>query len=72
MFFKYFSRQILFSRAFQDSPVYSSTFQACVNPDISKVTYSHFFTKFMLIHTDFVCINAYVGTFSYLLGLNQY
>ena len=23
---------ILFSRTFQDSPVYSSTFQACVNP----------------------------------------
>ena len=33
MFFKYFSRQILFSRTFQDSPVYSSTFQACANPD---------------------------------------
>ena len=32
MFFKYFSRQILFSRTFQDSPVYSSTFQACANP----------------------------------------
>ena len=30
--FKYFSRQSLFSRTFQDSPVYSSTFQACVNP----------------------------------------
>ena len=27
-----FSRQILFSRTFQDSFVYSSTFQACVNP----------------------------------------
>ena len=33
MFFKYLSRQILFSRTFQDSPVYSSTFQACGNPD---------------------------------------
>ena len=32
VFFKYFSRQILFSRIFQDSPVYSSTFQACANP----------------------------------------
>ena len=32
MFFKYFSRQILFSKTFQDSPVYSSTFQACANP----------------------------------------
>ena len=28
MFFKYFSRQTLFSRTFQESPVYSSTFQA--------------------------------------------
>ena len=27
-----FSREILFSRTFQDSPVYSSTFQACANP----------------------------------------
>ena len=34
MFFKYFSSQILFSRTFQDSPVYSSTFQACGNPAI--------------------------------------
>ena len=32
-FFKYFSRQILLSRSFQDSPVYSSTFQACANPE---------------------------------------
>ena len=32
MFFKYFSWQILFSRTFQDSPVYSSAFQACANP----------------------------------------
>ena len=31
---KYFSRQILFSRTFQDSPVYSSTFQACASPDV--------------------------------------
>ena len=30
--FKYFSQQILFLRTFQDSPVYSSTFQACANP----------------------------------------
>ena len=34
--FKYFSRQILFSRTFQDSPVYSSTFQACANPVACK------------------------------------
>ena len=30
--FKYFSRQISFSRTFQDSHVYLSTFQACANP----------------------------------------
>ena len=30
MFFKYFSRQTLFSRTFQDCPVFSSTFQARV------------------------------------------
>ena len=29
---QYFSRQIEFSRTLQDSPVYSSTFQACGNP----------------------------------------
>ena len=34
MFFKYFSRQTLFSITFQDSPVYSSTFQACANPEL--------------------------------------
>ena len=33
MFFKYFSRHF-FSRTFKDSPVYSSTFQACANPVI--------------------------------------
>ena len=38
VFFKYFSRQILFSRTFQDSPVYSSTFQACANPAIPMRT----------------------------------
>ena len=32
VFFKYFSRQIRFSGTFQDSPVYSSTFQDCANP----------------------------------------
>ena len=36
MFFKYFSRQISFSRTFQDSPVYSSTYQACANPVLLK------------------------------------
>ena len=34
IFLKYFSKQIKFSRTFQDSPVYSSTFQACANPVI--------------------------------------
>ena len=34
MSFIYFSWQILFSRTFQGSPVYSSTFQACANPVI--------------------------------------
>ena len=33
MIFQYFSRQIYFSRTFQESPLYSSTFQACANPD---------------------------------------
>ena len=32
MYFGYFSRLISFSRTFQDSPVYSSTFQARANP----------------------------------------
>ena len=38
MFFKDFSRQIVFSRTFQGSPVYSSTFQACANPAASEDT----------------------------------
>ena len=33
--FQVLSRQILFSRTNQDSPVYSSTFQACSNPETS-------------------------------------
>ena len=37
MFFKYFSRQILFSRTLQDSPVCTSTFQACANPELVSV-----------------------------------
>ena len=32
VFFKYFSKHKFFSRTFQDSPVNSRTFQACVNP----------------------------------------
>ena len=31
--FQILSRQILFSRTFQDSPVYLSTFQVCANPE---------------------------------------
>ena len=38
MIFKYFSRQIYFSRTLQDSPVYSSTFQACANPFVCIFT----------------------------------
>ena len=32
----YFSRQISFSRTFQDSPGYLSTFQACANPECTN------------------------------------
>ena len=32
--FQYFSRQIIFSRTFQESPLYSSTFQASATPGI--------------------------------------
>ena len=32
--FQYFSRQISFSRTFQERPLNSSTFQACANPDL--------------------------------------
>ena len=41
MFFKYFSRQISFSRTFQDSPVYSSTFQACADPGYTGMCVYH-------------------------------
>ena len=32
MIFQYFSRKIYFSRTFHESPLKSSTFQACANP----------------------------------------
>ena len=32
LIFQHFSRQIWFSSTFQDSPSFSSTFQACANP----------------------------------------
>ena len=35
MIFQYFSRQISFSRPFQEGPLNSSTFQACANPVLS-------------------------------------
>ena len=42
MIFQYFSRQISFSRTFQESPLNSSTFQACANPDkASKANVQH-------------------------------
>ena len=34
----YFSRQILFSRTFQDSPVHLSTSQACGNPGAVEIS----------------------------------
>ena len=36
MIFLNFSRHIEFSKTFQERPVNSSTFQACVNPEIGK------------------------------------
>ena len=35
MIFQYFSKQIYFSRTFQESPLNSSTFQACANPELA-------------------------------------
>ena len=40
MIFQYFSRQIYFSRTFQESPLNSSTFQACVNPVNDKFNFN--------------------------------
>ena len=37
MIFQYLSRQILFSRTFQQSPLNSSTFQACANPVLTDL-----------------------------------
>ena len=36
MIFQYFSWHISFSRTFQESPLNSSTFQACANPEFSN------------------------------------
>ena len=35
--FQYFSRQISFSRTFQESPLNLSTFQVCANPDLKII-----------------------------------
>ena len=44
MIFQYCSRQIQFSRTFKESPLNSSTFQACANPDtVMQTTPAHFF-----------------------------
>ena len=40
MILQYFSRYISFSRTFQESPSYWSTFQACANPVPAKLQYS--------------------------------
>ena len=68
VFFKYFSKQILFSRTFQDSPLYSSTFQACANPGTVNVLnisyidygkYSKITNTFLLLFTNkFLVIRA--------------
>ena len=38
MIFQYFSRHFYYSRTFQESPLNSSTFQACANPDRDGAT----------------------------------
>ena len=46
MIFQYFSRKIWFSRNFQESPLNSSTFQACANPAHTIV---HFHVSFYIL-----------------------
>ena len=41
--FQYFSRQIWVSSTFQESPLYSSTFQACANPATSSANSKVFY-----------------------------
>ena len=61
MFFKFFSRQIYFSRTFQDSPVYSSTFQACANPVASMEPGPEKFThSYTIIDFNEVDIRIYL------------
>ena len=45
--FKYFSRQFWFSRTFQDSHSFSSTFQACGNSGLSMLTCPLFKPKYL-------------------------
>ena len=49
MIFQYFSRHKLFSRTFQDSPSFSSTFQACANPGYGCAKTSHCDGQFMIL-----------------------
>ena len=66
MFFKYFLRQTLFSRTFQDSPVYSSTIQACANPVGSNVV--HQTTQFMRDYVQSGLTNSVNLAFKQLLN----
>ena len=52
MIFQYFSRQIYFSRTFPESPLNSSTFQACVNPVNDKFNFN-FFSQFARLAGSF-------------------
>ena len=58
MFIKYFSRQIEFSRTFQDSPVYSSTFQACANPECNDMALNSSEPKDVMLNWA-LCINSF-------------
>ena len=51
--FKDFSNLLLFSKTFQNSPVYSSTFQACANPGDLTIAILHGYVvapNFFLYH----------------------
>ena len=69
--FQFFSRQIWFSSTFQESPLYSSTFQACANPvwgHLGSPAYQGFFLRHGHLLFQFQVGRAHHGLFHWQVG----
>ena len=61
MFFNYCSKQIKFSRTFQDSPVYSCTIQACGNPNLTRYKIMRIFFFYLFIYLFYFFFFFFLG-----------